>query len=107
MMYDSLTDLTDCKPHNLYDRIESLISDRSVYGRGRTPEAQQFRSVINPEIRRLRRELRQRGLPSRRRDFESSPKYWSIAKPRWMVEAERQAADVADLRDTQQDVIYG
>ena len=101
---DNWTHATD---QQLYDKIESLITDRSVYGRGRSPEAAHYKSVVNPEIRRLRKELNRRGLPSRRRDFESSPKYWSIAKPRWMVEAERQAADVADLRDTQQDVIYG
>ena len=78
-------------PNELYDQIESLISDRSVWGRGNTPEAAHYKSVVNPEIRRLRKELNRRGLPSRR----------------WQYDAMQEAADVADLQSTQQDVIYG
>jgi len=71
----------------LYNEVEGLITDRSIHGRGRTPEAAHYRSIVNPQIRRLQRELNKRGWPGR--------------KPWWLVKAERQAADIADLHDTQ------
>lgn len=80
---DNWTHATD---HQLYDKIESLISDRSIYGRGKTPEAYHCRGILNPQIAKLRRELNRRGLPSRR----------------WIYEAQQEAQDVADLADTQQ-----
>jgi hypothetical protein len=78
-------------PNELYDQIESLISDRSVWGQGNTPEAAHYKSVVNPQIAKLRRELNRLGLPSRR----------------WQYDAMQEAEDVADLPGTQQDVIYG
>ena len=75
--------------HELYTELEDLITERSIYGRGRTPEAAHYRSFANPEIRALRRELNQRGLPSRR----------------WQYDATQEAADVADLHDTQREAI--
>ena len=81
-----MENLTHATPHQLYDKVESLITTRSIYGRGKTPDAYHCRSVVNPEIRRLRRELNRRGLPSRR----------------WQYEAQQQAADIADLYETQE-----
>jgi hypothetical protein len=86
----------------LYDQIEDLITERSIHGRGRTPEAAHFRSIINPEIKTLRRKLNQMGLPSRKTEFESNSKYWHIATPQWIIDAEQQAADLRDLHDTQE-----
>ena len=73
----------------LYEDLEDLITERSIYGRGNTPEAAHYRSFANPEIRALRKELNRRGLPSRR----------------WQYDAMQEAADVADLHDTQREAI--
>ena len=70
----------------LYAEIESLITDRSIHGRGSTPEAAHCRNVLNPQIAAIRHELNRRGLPSR--------------KPDWIADAEAEAADIRDLADT-------
>ena len=89
----------------LYDQIEDFITTRSIEGRGRTPEAAQCRAILNPAIAKIRGELNRRGLPSRKRDFESMPSAWAICKPQWMRDAEQQAEDAADLHDTQKSVL--
>ena len=89
----------------LYSKIEGLITERSIYGRGQTEGAAHFRHIVNPQIKRLRTELNRRGLPSRLRDFEANSRYWAICKPQWMRDAECQAEDIADLHNTQEHAI--
>ena len=71
----------------LYDEVESLITDLSIHGRGRTPEAMHYKSTVKPQVRQLQSELRRRGWPGR--------------KPWWIDEAEQETADIVDLYETQ------
>ena len=75
--------------NQLYDALDDWVSARSVHGRGRTEGAVQFRGVANPEIARIKRELRRRHLPT----------------DRWLYEAELQAQDARDEAETRQGVI--
>jgi len=86
-----MENLTHYQPNELYDRIEDLITTRSIYGRGRTEEASHCRNVINPELRRLRRELNRRGLPSRR----------------WQYDAERETETWADEKAQERELSRG
>jgi len=73
----------------LYDAVEDHITARSSsYAREWSPD---YRREHKAELRRLRRELNRRGLPSRKRDYDLL----------WQERALQEAADICDLRDTE------
>ena len=73
----------------LWVAVEAHITERStVYAHDWSPD---YRREHAAELRRLRRELNRRGLPSR--------------KPDWMADAEAEATDIRDLADTRECVL--
>jgi hypothetical protein len=79
-------DLASLTPRQLYDEVEWRITERSIYSREWTPE---YRRWFNGQIRKYRRELNRRDLPGRS----------------WQYEAQCEAEDVRDERDTQADAL--
>jgi hypothetical protein len=55
-------DLTQQTDRQLYELISNLRSHRSMYGHGRSDEAQHVRRYVKVEMRRVRAEMRRRGL---------------------------------------------